>query len=101
MKEELTTVYLILPARRLGTHSTRLCLMIASVVRPLMIDTRKPKVPALFMLDEFAQLGHLPGGVIFQNQRFKLLVSRRVLRLLRAEMTKLLISIGWRKLNRN
>jgi type IV secretion system protein VirD4 len=60
MKEEPTTVYLILPARRLGTHSTWLRLMIASVLRPLMIDTRKPKVPVLFMLDEFAQLGHLP-----------------------------------------
>ena len=60
MKDEPTTVYLILPARRLGTHSTWLRLMIASVLRPLMIDTRKPKVPVLFMLDEFAQLGHLP-----------------------------------------
>jgi type IV secretion system protein VirD4 len=60
MKQEPTTVYLILPARRLGTHSTWLRLMIASVLRPLMIDTRKPKVPVLFMLDEFAQLGHLP-----------------------------------------
>ncbi len=60
MKQEPTTVYLILPARRLGTHSTWLRLMIAAVLRPLMIDTRKPKVPVLFMLDEFAQLGHLP-----------------------------------------
>jgi type IV secretion system protein VirD4 len=60
MKQEPTTVYLILPARRLSTHSTWLRLMIASVLRPLMIDTRKPKVPVLFMLDEFAQLGHLP-----------------------------------------
>lgn len=60
MKEEPTTVYLILPARRLGTHSTWLRLMIASILRPLMTDTRKTKVPVLFMLDEFAQLGHLP-----------------------------------------
>jgi len=34
--------------------------MIASVLRPLMLDTRRPKVPVLLMLDEFAQLGHLP-----------------------------------------
>lgn len=60
MKSEPTTVYLILPARRLGTHSTWLRLMIASVLRPLMQDTRKSAVPVLFMLDEFAQLGHLP-----------------------------------------
>jgi type IV secretion system protein VirD4 len=60
MKEEPTTVYLILPARRLGTHSTWLRLMIASILRPLMTDTRQSKVPVLLMLDEFAQLGHLP-----------------------------------------
>ncbi len=60
MKEAPTTVYLILPARRLGTHSTWLRLMIESVLRPLMQDTRKSKTPVLFMLDEFAQLGHLP-----------------------------------------
>jgi type IV secretion system protein VirD4 len=65
MKERPTTVYLILPARRLATHSTWLRLMIAAVLQPLMKDTRKAKVPVLFMLDEFAQLGHL--GVIENN----------------------------------
>jgi len=60
MKEEPTTVFLILPACRLGTHSTWLRLMIASILRPLMTDTRKSKLPVLLMLDEFAQLGHLP-----------------------------------------
>ena len=60
MKREPTTVYLILPARRLATHSTWLRLMIASVLRSLIDDTRKPAVPSLLMLDEFAQLGHLP-----------------------------------------
>lgn len=60
MKKEPTTVYLILPARRLSTHSTWLRLMIASVLQPLLKDTRKAEVPILFMLDEFAQLGHLP-----------------------------------------
>ncbi|MFL9935423.1 type IV secretory system conjugative DNA transfer family protein [Paraburkholderia sp. RL18-103-BIB-C] len=65
MKERPTTVYLILPARRLGTHSTWLRLMIAAVLQSLMKDTRKAKVPVLFMLDEFAQLGHL--GIIENN----------------------------------
>jgi type IV secretion system protein VirD4 len=60
MKEQPITVYLILPARRLGTHSTWLRLMIAAVLEPLMKDTRKAAVPVLFMLDEFSQLGHLP-----------------------------------------
>ena len=60
LKQEPATVYLILPARRLGTHSTWLRLMIASIMQPLMKDTHKSKVPVLLMLDEFAQLGHLP-----------------------------------------
>lgn len=60
MKEEPITVYLILPARRLATHSTWLRLMITSILQPLMKDTRKSKVPVMLMLDEFAQLGHLP-----------------------------------------
>ena len=60
MKQKPVTVYLILPARRLGTHSTWLRLMIASVLQPLMKDTRTSQVPVLLMLDEFAQLGHLP-----------------------------------------
>lgn len=65
MKEEKWTVYLILPARRVATHSTWLRLMITSIMQPLMKDTKKAKNPVLFMLDEFAQLGHLP--VIEQN----------------------------------
>jgi type IV secretion system protein VirD4 len=60
MKKEPTTVFLILPARRLGTHATWLRLMITSILQPLMKDTRKSDVPVMFMLDEFAQLGHLP-----------------------------------------
>jgi len=60
MKQFPTTVYLILPGRRLATHSSWLRLMIASVLTPLMKDTSKAEVPILFMLDEFAQLGHLP-----------------------------------------
>jgi len=60
LKQEPTTVYLMLPARRLGTHSTWLRLMITSILQPLMKDTREAKVPVLLMLDEFAQLGHLP-----------------------------------------
>jgi type IV secretion system protein VirD4 len=60
MKQEPTSVYLILPARRLGTHSTWLRLMIASILQPLLKDTRASSVPVLLMLDEFAQLGHLP-----------------------------------------
>jgi type IV secretion system protein VirD4 len=60
MKYQPTTVYLILPPRYLATHSTWLRLMITAVLQPLMRSVRPATVPVLFMLDEFAQLGHLP-----------------------------------------
>lgn len=61
MKREITTVYLILPADRLETHANFLRLVVTSALRSLL---RSPPgrglPPVLFMLDEFAQLGHLP-----------------------------------------
>ena len=60
MKSRPTVIYLVLPARRLGTHSTWLRLIITSVLQSLMKDTNGAKCPTLLMLDEFAQLGHLP-----------------------------------------
>lgn len=60
MKYEPMTVYLILPPRYLASHSTWLRLMVTSVLQPLMRSVRPASVPVLFMLDEFAQLGHLP-----------------------------------------
>lgn len=60
MKYQPMTVYLILPPRYLATHSTWLRLMITAVLQPLMRSTRPASAPVLFMLDEFAQLGHLP-----------------------------------------
>lgn len=56
LKNTPTTVFLILPARRLGTHSAWLRLMVASIVQKLMKDVRKPKVPVLLMMDEYAAL---------------------------------------------
>jgi type IV secretion system protein VirD4 len=67
MKERPTTVYLILPARRLATHSTWLRLMITSMVQPLMKDVRKAKVPVLFMLDEYFALAKGGFPVIEDN----------------------------------
>ncbi len=56
MKERPVTIYLVLPANRLGTHSSWLRLMITAVVQKLMKDMRASKVPVLLMLDEAAQL---------------------------------------------
>jgi type IV secretion system protein VirD4 len=62
MKEFLTTVYLILPATHLESHSNWLRLIIASALRELLASPANgASPPVLFMLDEFAQLGHLPA----------------------------------------
>lgn len=57
LKERPTTVYLILPAERMRTHAVWLRLVIVSALRALY---RPGGLRALLMLDEFAQLGHLP-----------------------------------------
>jgi type IV secretion system protein VirD4 len=62
MKSEIVTVYLILPALNLEEQSNWLRLIIASALRELLLAPGNSKMPpVLFMLDEFAQLGHLPG----------------------------------------
>ncbi|WP_226019376.1 type IV secretory system conjugative DNA transfer family protein [Novosphingobium sp. FKTRR1] len=58
MKSAPTTIYLILPPRYLETHGTWLRLIITAVLMPL-IRTTGGRVPVLFMLDEFAQLGRM------------------------------------------
>ena len=67
LKEEATTVYLTLPPRHLGAHATWLRLMVASIIQPLMKDTRRPKVPVLFILDEYPALAAGGFGVIERN----------------------------------
>lgn len=67
LKQEPATVYLTFPARRLGTHSTWLRVMIASIIQPLMKDTSKPKVPVLLMLDEYPALADGGFAVIEKN----------------------------------
>jgi len=57
LKEKPVTVYLILPPRYLATHSTWLRVLITSCLMPLLRSVDGAKVPVLFMLDEFAQLG--------------------------------------------
>ena len=60
-KNEIVTVYLILPADRLETHANFLRLVVTSALRSLLRSPPGKKLPpVLFMLDEFAQLGYLP-----------------------------------------
>lgn len=56
LKREPKTVYVILPAERMRTHSVWLRLVIVSALRALYSPGG---VGTLFLLDEFAQLGHL------------------------------------------
>jgi type IV secretion system protein VirD4 len=67
LKEQPTTVYLTLPARRLGTHATWLRVMIASIIQPLLKDTRRSKVPVLLILDEYPALAAGGFPVIEKN----------------------------------
>lgn len=60
LKAKPTTVYLILPPKYLATHATWLRVMITSILLPLLNSVEDARVPVLFMLDEFAALGHMP-----------------------------------------
>ena len=55
------TVYLCLPARRMGTHARFLRLMITVTLARMEAVKGQPKAghPVLFVLDEFAALGHM------------------------------------------
>jgi len=61
MKEKRVTVYLCLPATRLATHGRWLRLMVAMALEAMErtgpLEMGKP--PVLFVLDEFAALGHM------------------------------------------
>jgi type IV secretion system protein VirD4 len=61
IRDRPTTVYLMLPANRLETHSAWMRLMVASIVQKLMKDTRPPTVPVLLMLDEYYALAEGDG----------------------------------------
>ena len=61
LKSHGTTVYLVLPEWRLGTHSRWLRLMIGSLLVSLQRSEKLPpgRPPVLFILDEMATLGHM------------------------------------------
>ena len=59
LKEEVATVFLILPPDRLDTYSRWLRLLIAQSIGEMARSSAKPERPVLFLLDEFAALGRL------------------------------------------
>ena len=59
LKEDVATVFLILPPDRLDTYSRWLRLLIAQSINEMARSSAKPERPVLFLLDEFAALGRL------------------------------------------
>jgi type IV secretion system protein VirD4 len=59
LKKKPTTVYLCLPAMRMGTHARWLRLMIMLALSVMERTEHMPPAPVLFILDEFPVLGHM------------------------------------------
>lgn len=59
LKSEPTTVYLCLPATRMGTCNRWLRLFINLALSAMETHAAKPRDAVLFCLDEFATLGHM------------------------------------------
>ena len=59
LKSRIATVFLVLPPDRLGTYARWLRLMVTQSLQEMARTPGKPAVPVLYLLDEFAALGHL------------------------------------------
>lgn len=59
LKRQNITVFFVLPPDRLSTYSRWLRLLVTQSLLDMARTPEKPKVPVLYLLDEFAALGHL------------------------------------------
>ncbi|PIO96388.1 type IV secretory system conjugative DNA transfer family protein [Pleomorphomonas carboxyditropha] len=59
LKHHTATVFLVLPPDRLATYSRWLRLLVSQSLMDMARDPAKPAAPVLYLLDEFAALGHL------------------------------------------
>ena len=59
LKRKRVTVYLCLPAMRMGTHARWLRLMIMHALNVMERTRGQPELPVLFILDEFPVLGFM------------------------------------------
>lgn len=59
LKERARSIFLVLPPDRLDTYARWLRLMVAQALTELARAPGRPPRPVLFLLDEFAALGHL------------------------------------------
>ena len=59
IKSELMTVYLVMPANRIAPNARFLRLFVSSVISAVTATAKQPPHRVSFVLDEFAQLGHM------------------------------------------
>lgn len=59
LKARTATVFLVLPPDRLGTYARWLRLLVTESLQDMARTPDRPVVPVLYLLDEFAALGHL------------------------------------------
>ncbi|RVG82183.1 type IV secretory system conjugative DNA transfer family protein [Sinorhizobium meliloti] len=59
LKRGNASVFLVLPPDRLSTYSRWLRLLVTQSLTDMAREPMKPAVPVLYLLDEFAALGHL------------------------------------------
>ncbi|KSV84374.1 conjugal transfer protein TraG [Sinorhizobium sp. GL28] len=59
LKHRNVSVFLVLPPDRLSTYSRWLRLLVTQSLLDMARDPAKPEAPVLYLLDEFASLGHL------------------------------------------
>lgn len=59
LKHGNVTAFLVLPPDRLSTYSRWLRLLVSQSLLDMARDPAKPAIPVLYLLDEFAALGHL------------------------------------------
>jgi type IV secretion system protein VirD4 len=59
LKSHSATVFLVLPPDRLGAYARWLRLMVTQSLQDMARSPAKPPAPVLYLLDEFAALGHL------------------------------------------
>ena len=59
LKRRNVSVFLVLPPDRLAAYSRWLRLLVSQSLTDMARDPAKPAVPVLYLLDEFAALGHL------------------------------------------
>jgi type IV secretion system protein VirD4 len=67
LKAVPAAVFLVLPARRLGTHTAWLRVMLASIVQALIRDGQAAKVPVMLMLDAYPAIARGGFPIIESN----------------------------------